>query len=394
MQAIDDERSALDKRRSILKSTLKQKGPRSLALLSPSSLASILIAMSACASGDNERPGGPDAGPDVDAPVDAPPVDAPPADGPPPAETPASCQRLAPTCGPNRDESCCTSLTVPGGTFFRSFDEADDLLFPDQGAPATVSELRLDKYEITVGRFRAFLADGQGTQRTPPADNAGSNPRIRNSGWNPAWNTLLVADEATLRVRLRCHGTFQTWTDAAADNESRPLVCLSWYEAMAFCAWDGGYLPTEAEWNFAAAGGSEQRAFAWSSPAKSLEITAAHASYHDGVNCVGDGMPGCAATDLLPVGSLALGTGRWGHADLTGNVWEWTLDWFGEAYPLPCTDCARLTQADASSRVLRGGGFFSGAALQRTGERNSYPPANRLASNGARCARAVVVPPR
>jgi formylglycine-generating enzyme len=345
----------------------------------------------ACASSGDDRPGAPDAAPDgplTDGPQ--PPIDAPPIDAPP-REVIPSCERLAPTCGPAGDESCCATLEIPAGMYFRSHDAADDSRFGDQNAPARVSGFRLDKYEITVGRFRAFVAAGQGTQQKPPDDNAGSHPRIRDSGWRPEWSATLTANQAALSRALGCETQpFATWSDAPGDHEARPLVCLSWYEAMAFCAWDGGYLPTEAEWNLAAAGGDEQRAYAWSSPAKSLALAAEHASY----DCEGDGARGCAVTDLLRPGSRPAGDGRWGHADLSGNVWEWVYDWTGE-YQVPCSDCAQLVRDDsAPSRVLRGGSFAGGGDFLRTAVRSSYPPANRLHSVGARCARDVVTPPR
>jgi hypothetical protein len=90
------------------------------------------------------------------------------------------------------------------------------------------------------------------------------------------------------------------WADPPdAAHANLPMNCMNWYEAFAFCAWDGGRLPTEAEWNYAAAGGDQQRAYPWSSPPGALVLDAAHASYYDGTDCVGDGLPDCALTDLL-----------------------------------------------------------------------------------------------
>src|SRR5262249_24497148 len=57
------------------------------------------------------------------------------------------------TCGWTHRESCCTSNPVPGGTFFRDFDRVKNL---DAGFPAHVSSFRLDRFEVTVGRFRPF----------------------------------------------------------------------------------------------------------------------------------------------------------------------------------------------------------------------------------------------
>src|SRR5512140_3899160 len=108
---------------------------------------------------------------------------------------------------------------------------------------------------------------------------------------------------------VKCNSTFQTWTDTPAANEHRPMNCITRYQAMAFCAWDGGYLATEAEWNYEAAGGDQQRAYPWSSPANSLTLDGSHASYYDGTNCVGDGADGCAVTDLVAVGNNPSGMG-------------------------------------------------------------------------------------
>jgi formylglycine-generating enzyme required for sulfatase activity len=317
---------------------------------------------------------------------DAPTSDALSVDAAPQPQFP-SCVGLAATCGASGNDSCCNSLAVPGGSYNRSYDIAGDGAFGNMMYAATVSNFRLDKYEVTVERFRAFVNAGMGTQLSPPLPGSGGHTQIAgSSGWDASWNTSLVANTAALVAVVKCNSVFQTWTDTPAANEHRPMNCITWFEAMAFCAWDGGFLPTEAEWNYAAAGGDQQRAYPWSMPAGSLTpLDSSHASYYVGPNCVGDGTAGCAVTDLVAVGTKPAGDGRWGQSDLAGNVWEWTLDW-ATSYVSPCTDCAAL--AAASNRRVRGGSYNYGVLSLRTGYRGTGGPANRLDNIGVRCARA------
>ncbi|WP_437295586.1 formylglycine-generating enzyme family protein [Sorangium sp. So ce426] len=280
---------------------------------------------------------------------------------------PPSCVGLVEACGPSGNESCCaTAEAVPGGTFNRSNDAA---------YPATVSRFALDRFEVTVGRFRKFVEAYPGSK---PAEGAGAHPLIDGSGWNAEW--ALPENAADLRQAAKCSGAYQTWTDEAGANEHLPMHCLDWYVAFAFCAWDGGRLATEAEWNYAAAGGDEQREYPWGSG-----IDGDRAVY----NCTGDGSVAgrCVPSDILPVGSKPRGDGRWGHSDLAGNMSEWVLDWYAD-YPVSCNDCAiTSTASPASSRVIRGGSWNSSASDLHYSRRYDYDPSVRANNIGTRCAR-------
>jgi len=81
-----------------------------------------------------------------------------------------------------------------------------------------------------------------------------------------------------------------------------------------------------------------------------------------------------------------MGDGKWGHADLAGNVAEWTLDWYAATYPTPCDGCANLTSA--TNRALRGGGFGTNELMLRGAARSSFAPTGRSIVIGLRCARA------
>ena len=299
-----------------------------------------------------------------------------------------SCAGLPDNCGPGANEDCCTSLPVPGGTYLRSYDGID---FHDIGNRATVSNFALDRFEVTVGRFRAFVAANMGTQANPPGAGDGAHPLIDGSGWDGAWKDSLQADTTALTTALKCDSTYQTWRDTAdtADaNETLPINCVNWFEAFAFCAWDGGRLPTEAEWNYAAAGGGiQQRYYPWSAayPPGSTTINSTYAAY----DCTGDESAAgdCAFTDIQRVGSRSAdGDGRWGQADLGGSMWEWNLDWHSSSYPKPCDDdCANLTAA--TCRVVRGGTWISSAYSLRAGFRNYDDPSDHSHYIGLRCAR-------
>lgn len=288
--------------------------------------------------------------------------------------TPLSCAQLPPSCGPTSADDCCATTVVPGGTLYRSYDVAVDGMYPDAAHPATVSAFALDRYEVTVGRFRTFVATSRGTRASPPGAEAGAHAEIPGSGWDPSWDDELVADAAALAAALKCDATHQAWTDVPGASEDLPMNCVTWYEAAAFCAWDGGYLPTEAEWNYAAAGGDAQRAYPWSDPAGSTEIDCARANDRD-----------CASAPGRVGATSPGGDGRWGHSDLAGNAFEWTLDGSGP-YPDPCDDCANLTAT--SDRVLRGGGWDNSATEVRVGYRLGRPPDLRHRAVGVRCARA------
>jgi len=283
---------------------------------------------------------------------------------------------LPTTCGPAPGESCCLSPTIDGGTFFRGYDGVTAEL-KSKSYPATVSAYRLDKYEVTVGRFRKFVASGQGTQAKPPQEGAGAHPLIPSSGWRSFDNDQLPPAggyPAALKCDDQAHA--ETWTDAAGANENRPINCLDWYEAFAFCIWDGGFLPTDLEWGYAASGGDQQRVYAWPNVGGQGVIGCAYADTAE-----------CAAADGLPlaVGSnLAKGAGRWGHAGLNGGVLEWNLDQ-GADYTNPCTDCATL-QGDGS-RERRGGAFNLLTSYALSAARDFTNAGSRANFHGVRCAR-------
>lgn len=283
-----------------------------------------------------------------------------------------SCAGLPPICGATHTDDCCATSVIPGGTFNRD----NDPLYP-----ATVSPFRLDKYEVTVGRFRKFFAALESGWR--PVAGSGKNPNAAN---DPGW---LKTNQSFVSPLMTYQGPFceseLTWTPSPVDvaGESRPVNCISWESAFAFCIWDGGRLPTETEWLYAATGGGDasgQRQYPWSSPSASRQIDPTDANYY---------VSGCTGPCLIPVGSRPNGDGRFGQSDLSGNVAEWVLDW-GGPYPLPCHDCIASASDPMQGHALRGGSMADVAEGVLTSARH-VPTGNGRGGHyyaGMRCARA------
>jgi formylglycine-generating enzyme required for sulfatase activity len=302
-------------------------------------------------------------------------------------------------CGAS-SESCCTSLEVPGGTFYRTYDPVNFndggwTLAADGGPtgeadPATVTGFRLDKYEVTVGRFRQFVnawSGGTGLEGgagyEPPAGSGkhahlNGGKGLANSAsagmYETGWVTTDDGNISPTATHLACSLSQSTWTASASSQDTMPINCVSWYEAYAFCIWDGGFLPSEAEWEYAAAGGSQQLEYPWGATDPGAAIQ--YAVY-----------AGSTPSGIEPVGTATLGAGAWGQLDLAGNLEEWALDSFANGYVDPCTDCASLT-ATALGRLNRGGWFSSPESYLLPAYREGLPPAQRsISTGGMRCAR-------
>jgi formylglycine-generating enzyme required for sulfatase activity len=312
-------------------------------------------------------------------------------------------------CAPDGG-SCCAGSILPEGNLLRSYDGISPG-YTSQAFPATVASLWLDKYEITVGRFRRFVTAVVGGWQ--PAAGSGKHSHLNaglglevagvqganEAGWDTSWNATLSTTADAWNTALACDPVAQSWTPAAGANEDLPANCMTWYEAYAFCIWDGGFLPSESEWNYAASGGAEQRVYPWSIPATSATIDCSHANYYGAMmgtdSCVS---PDVDATNGVSGATNGVGSespegdGKWGQSDLAGNVFEWNLDWHAP-YVAPCSDCAYLTltatdgAASTQNRVIRGGAFGNPASLELVSARNSDDPASRTSSLGARCAR-------
>jgi formylglycine-generating enzyme required for sulfatase activity len=287
-------------------------------------------------------------------------------------EPPSCADMEADAC---QGESCCRRENVG----------ASEAMVVATNVSVVLTPYALDKYEVTVGRFRKFLEtyDDWRDAGNPKTD-AGARAGVPGSGWikDPTWEVALPDSAAVMRVGLNCNPTQQTWTDEPGFNENKPLNCVSWYEAFAFCAWDEGHLPTEMEWQYAASAGAQARQFAWGN----APLAPNFAVY--GCLVAGTGA-NCTADDIPDVGSRPDGDGYYNQSDLNGSVLEWTLDWFAP-YPELMRD--NYTKTDSgTNRVLRGGCWNTTFTDQITATTRHHQnkPEYRSPATGIRCMREL-----
>ncbi len=320
------------------------------------------------------------------------------------------------TCGPNGDADCCAALPVPR----------------PEGA------LLLDTYSITAGRFRQFVERTNGDLR-------GWIQANRPADWEASWDAWLpaVVDDGTARGRdgvyqqlgpglyypatggnMGCEvdkiGARTYWIPNAVNEarfvdhqyydqatlDAKPLVCATWFMFAAFCAWDGGRLPTLAELDFAwTAGDPDSHYFPWGNTPRPLGWADQYPFDPTGQ---GFGTPFCnphgtgpcdknvaswrynswtpplmVATDyavyIPPPGRYPMGNGPYGHADLGGLVFNLTADLLGDPGDDPQTRLAPLSR----------GGSWQGHEVPyyAYGLKLGWRATSKYWATGARCAR-------
>jgi formylglycine-generating enzyme required for sulfatase activity len=255
-------------------------------------------------------------------------------------------------------------IAIPGGSFFMGSDEG--LPFEKPALQVVLQPFCIDEFEVTVDRYRACSEAG----------------RCKRAGSTNEWVGITDKD----------HKTFDPLCNIREPDAKtkHPVNCVDWEMAEKFCREQGGRLPTEAEWEFAARG-PDGRKYPWGDDDPASDRLNAcgkecmawgqkHGVEEKSMYDVDDGFPNTA-----PVGSFPKGASRYGVQDVVGNVWEWVADWYGEYSKDEQT--APKGPASGEEKVIRGGAWNgSYASWVRPTFRYKDAPTKRSYGIGFRCA--------
>ena len=256
-------------------------------------------------------------------------------------------------------------VMIPGGTFKMGTDEG----FPFEGPvhEVSVKAFWMEKHEVTVEAFEKFIV---ATKYKTEAEKFG-------------WSGVFDPKQGQW---TKCDGAdwkHPTGPESKAEPK-HPVVHVSYADAQAYAKWAGKRLPTEAEFEFAARGGKDQK-FAWGN------------ELYPGGKCMANAWQGMFPMEdqgkdgfkgLAPVGSFP--ANAYGLLDITGNVWEWSSDWFDPEYYQHSPKENPTGPAQGTERVLRGGSWLCAENYclgYRVAARNKTAPDSGLNNLGFRCVR-------
>ncbi len=265
----------------------------------------------------------------------------------------------------------CEMVLIPGGTFAMGTDRG--LPFEGPVHRVTVHAFWMDRCEVTNREFARFVAA------------TGYRTESEKQGWSGVFAPAAKEWVPTKGADWR-HPDGPA--SSLAGRADQPVVHVSWDDAAAYAAWAGKRLPTEAEFEWAARGGRAGAEYAWGDTlhpggAQMANTWQGRFPEHDTGT---DGYPRIAPVGRFPPNGYGL-------LDVTGNVWEWTSDWFSEEY-FGTAEGAVDPRGPASGteKAIRGGSWLCSANYctgYRVAARQHTPRDSALNNLGFRCVRGA-----
>lgn len=272
-------------------------------------------------------------------------------------------------------------IRLEGGTFLMGTDRADLAWSGDGEMPpreAIVAPFSIAECATTNEEFEEFV---NATNYTTEAEKFGWSYVFHREVTVKAKRAqagVAAGTEWWVGIEGACWKRPQGPGSSIRKIADHPVVHISWNDAVAFCQRVGKRLPTEAEWEFAARGGLEQKIYPWGDELTpgSKHMCNIWQGKFPTFNSGADGYTGTA-----PVKSFA--PNNFGLYNCAGNVWEWCSDWFS-----PFT----RNSSQGESKIIKGGSYLCHASYcnrYRVAARTANTPDSSSSHAGFRCAMNV-----
>ncbi|MBV9296677.1 MAG: formylglycine-generating enzyme family protein [Acidobacteriaceae bacterium] len=288
------------------------------------------------------------------------------------------------------DGSAVDMVKLDDGPFLMGTDSEEG--FPDDGeGPIRKIQLDafyIDKFAVTNEQFGEFVtATGYRTE----SERLGWSFVFQGHIPQERYQELVVATVPGASWWCRVNGA--DWKhpegpDSSIDTRlQHPATHMSWNDAQAYCIWAGKRLPTEAEWEFAARGGFEQKTYPWGDELtpENRHLCNIWQGIFPLVDSGEDGYAGPAPVNAFPANGYGL------H-NITGNTWEWCSDWFDSASHLTATRSNPVGPPRGAAKVMKGGSYLCHASYcnrYRVAARTSNTPDSATTNIGFRCVRDI-----
>ncbi len=276
---------------------------------------------------------------------------------------------------------------LEGGTFLMGTDFQEGIAADGEGPvrPIELDPFLMDTVPVTNERFAEFIrATGYQTDAERFRWSFVFSGLIPKKKFPHVVVDTVAGAEWWCKVPGACWKVPEGSGSTLAGREKHPVVHVSWNDAQAFCKWSGKRLPTEAEWEYAARGGLEQKVFPWGDE---LRVNGKHMCNiwqgHFPVEDTGeDGFRGTCPVDAFPANGYGL-------LSVSGNTWEWCADWFSADYHLNGPRKNPTGPPQGRGRVMKGGSFLchrSYCNRYRVAARTMNSADSSTSNIGFRCA--------
>ena len=194
-----------------------------------------------------------------------------------------------------------------------------------RGDGGAVPSVREPRWQRRGGLHAAGgLGQAHALERRPRVWRTAAGAGDYETGLGRADDGNIAPTNANLGVRRDPAAPTRRGRTRPGSQENLPINCVNWCEAYAFCIWDGGFLPSEAEWEYAAAGGSQQRSIRGGRRRRGRRTsTRSTACYYPSGSRDLHGV-----ANIAPVGTATLGAGPGASSIWRATCRQWNLDWY------------------------------------------------------------------